>query len=451
MRKGFYKDRIPMTENTEQAVEQVQVNPLERSVELVVEQADVDAGVERRLRQYAKNARMPGFRRGHVPMNQVRAMYGAQCFDETIQELVGQAWSKAVSEGELKVAGIPSIDALPDQNDGKLRFTAKYEVHPEVELPDLSAVEFKQYECEVTDANVDATIETMRKQRAEYTAVEREAKADDRIKLNFRGIKDGEAFPGGTAEGFVFVIGAGQMIEDFEKGVIGMKAGEKKTFPVTFPAEYGIPELNGAEVSFEVEVLEVAEPHYPEVNEEFASSLGVEGGVEKMREEIRSNLEREVKARVEMKTKGEVLEAVNKVLDYPLPTQYVANEENVLLEQMMRDLEARGIKTKDMKRPPVDMFKEQAERRLRLSLFAAKLHETKEVEVTDADIEAEARTISLSYQEPESVVEYLTKDEGSRGNLFNQVLDRKVTAWVLAHGKAETVKVAFDDVMKGSF
>ena len=287
-----------MTEQETVKTEEVaKVNPLERTLDLVVSYASAEELTEKALKNYGKNAKLPGFRKGHVPAAQVRRMYGMQAYDEAINQLVGEAWQKAASESELRIAGYPRIDAAKNAEDKEnMHFTAKFEVFPDVQVPDFSAVELKRYVCPVTDAEVEKTIDVMRRQRATYNVVERAAANDDRVKLNFKGKKDGVEFQGGSAEGYVFVLGQGRMLPEFEAAVTGMAAGEKKTFPMTFPADYGIKELEGQAVEFDVEVVEVAEPAYPEVDDEFAASLGVKGGVEAMRAEIRANLEREVKA-----------------------------------------------------------------------------------------------------------------------------------------------------------
>lgn len=443
-----------MTETNEQAVEQVEVNPLERTLEFSIATSAANELAERKLVKQAKNVRMPGFRKGHVPMKQVRAMYGMQAFDEAVNELVSQAWVDASRESGLKVAGAPRINVKPgtenDQNE--MHFVATFEVFPEVELPDLSQVELTKFECEVTDESVDATIKTMIKQRAEYTACDRAAQDEDRITLNFVGKIDGTAFQGGTAEGHVFVLGEGRMLPEFEEAVKGMKAGEEKTFPLTFPENYGLQSLNGKTAEFEVKVTEVAEPKYPEVDEEFAKSLGVEGGVEALRAEIKTNLTREVSTRVEMETKARVMEAVAKLLTFRLPADLVANEEQNLLQQSLRDLEARGLDVKKMKSlPPADLFKEQAERRIRLSLFAEKVQEEAKFEVTDEEIKARAELFAVSYENPAEFVDFALKNANARQNFSAQIFEEKLVDWVLSHAKTETKKVAFEDVMKSQF
>lgn len=442
-----------MTEQETVKTEEVaKVNPLERTLDLVVSYASAEELTEKSLKNYAKNAKLPGFRKGHVPAAQVRRMYGVQAYDEAINTLVGEAWQKAAVESQLRIAGYPRIEAAKNEEDKEnIHFTATFEVFPDVEVPDFSAVELKRYVCPVTDAEVEKTIDVMRRQRATYNVVERAAANDDRVKLNFKGKKEGVEFPGGTAEGYVFVLGQGRMLPEFEAAVTGMAAGEKKTFPMTFPADYGIHDLNGQTVEFDVEVVEVAEPAYPEVDDEFAASLGVKAGVDAMRAEIRANLEREVKARLEAKTKAEVLEAAFQAAKFDLPVCVVNEQCEVLRQQMESDLAGRGIDPKKMPAMPIDTFKPQAERRVRLGLLVETLVAQEKITASEEQVREIAADIASSYEKPEEVVEFIMKDRNRVANLRAQATETNVVEWIL--GKAKTVEetVEFDKLMAGQF
>lgn len=439
-------------ENVKTEAQEAVVNPLERTLDLVVSFAEAEKLTEKALKGYAKNAKIPGFRKGHVPAAQVRRMYGAQAFDEAVNDLVGQAWIKAADESGLRIVGFPKIDAKADESDKEnMHFVAKFEVFPDVEVPSFDAVELKRYTCPVTDVEVEKTIDVMRRQRATYDVVEEAAKNDDRVTLNFHGKKDGVEFQGGSAEGYQFVLGQGRMLPEFETAVLGMKAGDKKTFPMTFPADYGIADLNGQEVEFDVEVTEVAAPVYPEIDDAFAKSLGVEAGVDAMREEIRTNLTREVNTRLETKTKAEVMEAVAGVCEFAVPTAMVDEESKALSQQMMRDLAGRGIDVKKMPPMPADTFKTQAERRVRLGLFVDALIKQENIAGTDEQVREIAKDIASSYEKPEEVVEYIMKDENRVTNLRAQATETNVTEWILAKAKTTEEAVDFDKLMSGQF
>ena len=451
VRRIFIKTNAMTEQETVKTEEVAKVNPLERTLELVVSYASAEALTEQSLKNYRKNAKLPGFRKGHVPAAQVRRMYGAQAFDEAVNQLVGEAWSKAARESGLRIAGYPRIDATQVEDKENMHFTAKFEVFPDVELPDFSAVELKRYVCPVTDAEVEKTIDVMRRQRATYNVVERAAANDDRVKLNFKGKKEGVEFQGGTAEGYTFVLGQGRMLPEFEAAVTGMAAGETKTFPMTFPADYGIQDLNGQDVEFDVEVIEVAEPSYPEVDDEFATTLGVKGGVDAMRAEIRANLEREVNMRLETKTKSEVMDAVSAACTFAVPTAMVAEESEALSQQMLRDLAARGIDVKKIPAMPADAFKPQAERRVRLGLFVEALISQENISGSDEQVREIAADIASSYEKPEEVIEYIMKDQNRVGNLRAQATENNVTEWILAKAKTVEETVEFDKLMAGQF
>lgn len=441
-----------MTEQETVKTEETPVNPLERSLELVISNDELNARLEKYLKEFAKSAKMPGFRKGHVPADRVRAMYGNEAFDRAVNELIGLAWQKASAESGLRIASVPRIDAKQVADDAaNLHFDAVFEVFPDVEIPSFAEVELKRYTCPVTDAEVDKTIDVMRRQRATYSVVDRAAQNDDSVKVNFKGTKDGEAFPGGTAEGYSFVLGQGRMLPEFEAAVVGLKAGESKTFPLTFPETYGVKDLEGQTVQFDIDVLEVSEPVYPEVDDEFAKSLGVEDGVEAMRKEIRANLEREVKARLEMRTRGEVFEVASKHVTFAVPKALVNEEAERLSEQMMRDLAARGIDVKKMPKMPANTFAAQAENRVRMGLFVDALIQAEKVEDTDEQVKALAEDMAASYETPDEVVGYIMKDQNRVASLKNQATERNVTEWVLAHAKTTEEKVDFDELMATQF
>lgn len=449
-------------EKTEQAVEQA-VAPeaneekaaavsLERTLELSVPSAQVRELAQKHLRGYAKNASMPGFRKGHVPMKQVEAMYGMRAFDEALNELVGQAWSKAAQNSGLKIAGAPSIDAAEGStgNEEEMRFTAKFEVFPEIEYPDFKAITLKRFTCTVDEAAVEETLDVMRKQRVTYTeAADRAAQKDDRVTINFTGSKDGVEFPGGKAEGFQFVIGSGRMLADFDAAVAGMKAGETKTFDMTFPEDYGPANLNGATVQFVVVATKVEEPHFPTIDDEFAASLGVKGGVEAMRADIKKNLEREVAFRLTQRTEAEAYAALDKVLTFPVPTAVVAQERQAMAQQYAQAMQMRGLEVnKDL---PDSMFQDGAVKKSRIGLFLSEVVQREKLFATEEQINERAQTIAASYENPEEVVKYLTTDRQSRMNVATQVQEENVTNWLLSQAATEDVAVEFDKVMKGEF
>lgn len=456
------EEKIEQTQ--EQAVEQTQaeaaspvvetnaaVNPLEHSLELKVAAADVEKLAEQHLKRYAKNARMPGFRRGHVPMNRVRMMYGAEAFNEAVNELVGRAWVEAARESKQQIVGAPSIDAVPTEDKEFMTFKAKFEVMPEIQKVDFTTLSLKRYGCKVDEAAVEKTIEVMRKQRVTFNVEEgRAAQDEDRVTLNFKGMKEGVAFEGGTAEDYAFVLGQGRMLPEFEDAVRGMKAGEKKTFPLTFPEDYGHKDLNGASVEFNVEVLKVEAPTYPELNDEFAESLGIEG-VEKMREEVKLNLEREVAARIENKNKAEIFELLNNTLTYAVPQVLVEDQARSVANAYVQQFVARGAKADAFKDLPIDVFKPEAEKQVRLGLFVDNLIAEEKLAPTNEQMQKMAETLAAAYEEPAEVVKHILNDQASRANLVARIREENVAEFILGKAQTEDVEVEFDKVMSGQF
>lgn len=449
------------TEQAEQAVEQVaaaqeekkvEVNPLERTLELSVPSAEVQKLMQQYLRAYAKEARMPGFRKGHVPMAQVEAMYGMQSFDRAVNELVGQAWAKAAQESGLAIAGMPRIDSLPAEKDATdMKFKAVFEVFPEIVAPDFSKLALKRYTCTVDDAAVQKTLDIMAQQRVTYTeaAADHAAQKNDRVTINFCGTKDGVEFPGGKADGFLFVIGDGRMLADFDAAVAGMKAGEKKTFGMTFPENYGPANLNGAAVEFAVEVTKIEESHLPTIDDEFAKSLGVEGGVEAMRTDIRANLEREVKARLLQKTEGEVFETLAGALTFPVPTSVVAEERKAMAQSFNEQMKYQGAKS--VSDFPESLFQDAAEKRVRLGLYVEEITKTEDLKATEEQIAARAKVIAAAYENPADVEQHLLSDANTHANIAAQVQQQNICNWILDKAAATEEAVEFDKVMSANF
>ena len=439
---------------------------LERTLDLTISAQQLQADTETILKRRAKTAKAHGFRPGKVPMKMVREMYGAQAYMDAMNHLIGQAYEKAVEEAGLKVAGAPDITPKGEADEldfsgiykitpkGEIKdgedpkFTATVEVFPEVEVPDLKDVELKRFVCEVTDTEVEKTLEIMRKQRATYEVEENGVAAEEkRVTINFVGKLDGTPFEGGTANGFAFVIGAGQMLPDFEKGVTGMKTGEKKTFEMTFPADY-VEKLAGKTVEFEVELTKVEVAKLPEIDDEFAKKLGINDGVAKMREEIAANLKREVKARITQQTKDGVMNALNDACHFDLPKALVAEEQQALARGFEQNMTARGMDPKQHK-IPLEMFKEQAERRVRLGLLVNALVEKEKLTPTKEEVEAHVADLAASYEDPEEVKKWFTSDARRMSDAQAYVLENKITEWALSKGKTTEEKVEFDKLMGG--
>lgn len=423
------------------------VSALERRIDMSVPLADIEKDVEARLKKMSRTVKMPGFRPGKVPFRMVAQSYGPQARSEAIGAAVERVLGEQIRAQSLRVAGYPSIEPKEPTGTDALEFTAVFEVYPEIVIGDVSAQEIERPQLEVGDAEVAKTLDVLRKQRTNFAEVERAARDGDRVVIDFTGRKDGVEFDGGKAADFPFVIGAGQMLKDFETAVLGLKAGESKTFDMTFPAEYHAENLAGQTVQFEVAVKKVEEPKLPEVDAEFAKSLGVaDGDVAKMREEVKANLEREVKRRIQARIKERVMNVLIETHPIEVPKALVQQESQQLAENAKRDFEARGMKTKDL---PIDAawFGEQAARRVKLGLIMSELVKSKELHAKPEQIRATIEDFAASYEDPSEVIGWYYSQPQRLAQAEALVIEDNVVEWVINNAKTTDVATSFDDLM----
>jgi len=419
---------------------------LERRMSIALPLAAIDAQVTERLKRVARTAKIQGFRPGKAPAKIVEMNYGAQVREEVLGEQVQQAFYKAAAEQKLRVAGYPRFE--PAEGDAEsFKFAAAFEVFPEVVVGDLAGKEIEKPKTEVTDAEIDKTVDILRKQRTRFNRVEREAANGDRVIIDFKGAIDGVAFEGGSSENFPFMLGQGQMLPEFEAGIIGMKEGEIKSVEVSFPADYHGKDVAGKTADFLVLVKNVAEAQLPEVNEEFAKQLGIaDGDVAKMRAEIRKNVEREVKRRLSAQIKENVMQALIDVWAIDLPKALVDLEVGRLMDQARQDLAQRGMQMKDMPLP-ADLFTQQAERRVALGLILSEVVAANKLEAKPEQVKALVEEFAESYEQPEDVIQWYYASQERLEGPTSMVLEDNVVEFVL--GKANVVEkdVSFETLM----
>lgn len=423
---------------------------LERRVDLVVSLEDVEKEVQAQLKRVARNAKVQGFRPGKAPLSIIERSHGPGIRYDVINEEVGRSLEKVLSETELRVAGTPTLEPKTEGvEEGTLAFSATFEVYPDVEVPDLSALAITRSACEVSDADIQRTIDILRKQRAVYEAREgREASADDRVTLDFVGRIDGVEFEGGKAENFPFVLGQGRMLPEFETAVTGMKAGEEKTFPLTFPEEYGSEEVAGKTAEFTITVREVAEGILPEVDAEFAKQLGQpEGDVEKLLADVRANIEREVKARVQARNKGSVMDALVAACSFDVPKSLVKNDAEGRVAAAREDLKQRGVPNADSMPIPVEAFEAESERRVRLGLLVSELVNSADLQAKPEQVRERIEEFAQNYEQPAQVVAYYLSDRQRRAEIEAIVLEDNVVEYVLSKAQVTDENVAFDELM----
>jgi trigger factor len=430
---------------------------LERRLTITFPLADVRTEVEKRLKKQAKTAKAPGFRPGKVPLKMVAAQYGYQIESDVLNDKVGRAFNDAANENQLRVAGFPKIEPKEEAPEGMIAFDATFEVYPEVVIGDLSNVDIETVKADVTDAEIDKTIDILRKQRVHYHTKgeagehgdggEPVAANGDRATVDFVGTIDGVEFAGGKAEDYAFVLGEGRMLPEFEAATIGLKVGESKTFPLAFPEDYHGKDVAGKTAEFTITLKNLEWAHLPEVDAEFAKSLGIEDGdVEKMRADIKVNLEREVASRVKARNKEAVMDALVKATELDVPKVMVEQDSQRLAEQTRQDMAQRGMDVKNLPFPS-DLFATKAERRVRLGLILGQLVNDNKLEATQEQVKAQIEDFAQSYEDPKEVLKYYYSDRRRLGEIEALVLEENVVNYVLGKAKVSSKDVAFDELM----
>jgi trigger factor len=430
---------------------------LERRLTISFPLTDVRTEVEKRLKKQAKTAKAPGFRPGKVPMKMVAAQFGYQIESDVLNDRVGRAFNDAANENQLRVAGFPKIEPKEDSPEGVLTFDATFEVYPDVVIGDLSAVEVETVKADVSDAEIDKTIDILRKQRVHYhTKGEAGEHGDggaavaangDRVTVDFTGAIDGVEFSGGKAEDYAFVLGEARMLPEFEAATTGLKVGESKVFPLAFPEDYHGKDVAGKTAEFTITLKQLQWAHLPDVDADFAKSLGIEDGdIEKMRADIKVNLEREVAGRVKARNKEAVMDALVKVTDMEVPKAMIAQDSERLAEMTRQDMAQRGMDVKSLPFPP-ELFATKAERRVRLGLILSQLVEDNKLQATPEQVKAQIEDFAQSYEDPQEVLKYYYSDRRRLGEIEALVLEENVVNYVLDKAKVTSKDVAFDELM----
>ena len=422
---------------------------LERKVVLPLLWSDVNAETEKRLKQTARKVRIDGFRPGKAPLGMVRSMYGASVQNDVLNEMAQKKfYDVAVAEG-WKIAGLPRLEGVEEQNDqDNFQFSAVFEVFPEVTVGDLSTQEIEKVTAEVSDAEVEKTIDILRQQRTRYNHVEREAQNGDRVIIDFAGKIDGVAFDGGSADNYAFVLGQGQMLPEFENGVLGLKENESKDVEVHFPEDYHGKDVAGKTAVFTITVKTVSAPVLPELDADFAKALGiVDGDVAKMREEVKKNVSREVNRRLESQNKDAVMEALLKVTELQVPKVLVNDEAQRLADEMKQNFINQGMADAKNLDLPIDMFKEQAERRVKLGLILAEVVKENHLEPSQEQIDAVIKDFAESYEDPQEVIDWYHAQADRLQGPTSLAVESNVVNFVLGKAKVTEKALSFDEIM----
>ena len=422
---------------------------LERKVTLSLPWSSINAECDKRLKQTARKARIDGFRPGKAPLSMIQSMYGAGIQNDVMNELAQKVFfDTAVAEG-WKIAGMPRLEGVEGQDDKEnFLFFGVFEVFPEVKVGDLSGQEVEKVTASVGDAEVEKTIDILRQQRTRFNHTERAAKDGDRVIIDFAGKIDGEAFAGGSAENYAFVLGQGQMLPEFEAGVNGLKEGESKDVEVNFPEDYHGKEVAGKTAVFTITVRNVAEPVLPEVDEVFAKALGIaDGNIETMRAEVKKNVEREVKRRVDSQNKEAAMEVLLAVSELQVPNALINEEAARLAAEMKQNFINQGMADAKNLDLPLDMFKEQAERRVKLGLILAEVVQANGLEPSKEQIDAVIADFAESYEDPQEVIDWYHADNSRLQGPTSLAVEANVTDFVLGKAKVTEKALSFDEVM----
>ena len=426
------------------------LSKLERKLNMAVPAEQIDREVEQRLRKLSRTVRMDGFRPGKVPLKIVAQHYGPQVRSEVIGDAVQKAFSEVIKEQRLRVAGYPRIERKEGGDEKQLAFSATFEIYPEIKLGDLASVKVRRPAHAVDEADVDHTIAIMRKQRATWEAVTRASISGDRVTVDFSGRIDGSEFSGGKGTGMPVVIGEGRVLPEFESGLTGVRAGEQRTFPVSFPSDYPGKEVAGKAASFEVSVKGVEAPKLPEVDADFAKSLGVaDGDITKMRAEVKANVEREVKKRVESELKQSVMQALIDSTGLELPKSLTEIEMQRMVQETRADLEARGVKLEKLPVSP-EALEAQARRRVTLGLILGEAVKAHDLGAKPEQVRALVTEHAQTYEQPFEVVKWIYSEPQRLSEFEGLAVEANVVKWVLERAKVEDEAVGFDKLMGGS-
>ncbi|MDH5181178.1 MAG: trigger factor [Gammaproteobacteria bacterium] len=420
---------------------------LQRTIKVAVPEETIEKVVQNRLQNLTRTVKIKGFRAGKVPLNVVKQHYGKQVRQEVLGEVIQSSFYEAVSQEKLRPAGSPSFDTQQTEAGKGLEYTATFDVYPEIEIRDMSGMTIDKAVCEINDADVDSMIETVRKQQIQWEAADKAAENGDRVTVDFKGTIDGEVFQGGEGSGMSVELGKGRMIKGFEDGLVGIKVDEERTLNLTFPEEYHAKDLAGKPVQFAIKATKVEVAKLPELDAEFAKRLGVaDGDLDKMRSEIRANMQRELDSTLKSKVKQAAMDKLLEANKIEVPDALIQGEANHLMNQMGNNLMNQGMKRDQIRLDP-SMFSEQAERRVALGLIMAEIVKQQGIKADADKVKSYIDTVAASYEKPEEVVQWYYGDKQRLSEVESLVLEEQLVDWILGQAKVEEKKMTFSELM----
>lgn len=423
------------------------LSALQRRANVSVPIATIEAEIHKRLSRLARTAKIAGFRPGKVPLKLIEKQYGPQVRSEVLNDAINDTFGELVQKENLRVAGYPRIEPKQDNTDQtKLEYTATFEVYPDIVIGDLSSTKVEKPVAEVKPADVERTIDILRKQKVTYRAATRPAMKGDRVLVDFTGTIDGVEFAGGQAKDLAITVGEGRMLPEFEAALAGVVAGDNKAFELTFPADYHGKEVAGKTAVFTMNVKSVSEPVLPEIDAEFAKSYGIaDGNLEKLHEEIGANLRMELKRRVLARIREQVMEALRAATPLTVPEALIDMDVQRQMQAAAADLKSRGVEpTSEQLRP--EMFRDAAHSRVALGLIIGELVRKEKLDPTPAQIRSLVEESAQSYEQPDEVVKWHFQDPSRLADFEAQALEQNVINWVLGRARVSELQTTFAEL-----
>ncbi|HLT13188.1 MAG TPA: trigger factor [Marinobacter sp.] len=418
---------------------------IERRMTIGVPAQEIDQAVQKRLQETARTVRLNGFRPGKVPMSVVKRRFGASVRQEIVGEVMRDNYIKALQEQDINPAGWPKFEPKTMEEGKDLEFVAIFEVLPEIELGDLSKVQVEKPVAEVTDKDIETMIDNLRRQQAPMKEVKRKSKNKDIVTIDFKGFIDGEEFEGGAAEGHRLTLGSDQMIPGFEKAIVGGKAGEDLEIEVSFPEDYHNEDLAGKPAKFEIKIHKVEEPQLPELNAEFFQKFGIEAEDEAaFREEVKKNMERELKQAIANKVKNDVVEGLLETTELDVPASLVDQE----IDRLRQDAVQRFGGQVDFQQLPKEIFEDQAKRRVKTGLLFQEVVKKNELKAEPAKVDEKIQEIASTYEQPEEVVAHFNSNQDQKSQVESVVLEEAVVEYVLGQAKVKETKMKYEEAVK---
>ncbi len=422
-------------------------NGLERKMTVVIDEERLSSVIDGRLKDMTKTVKVKGFRTGKVPLKIVKQQYAQQVRQEVVGDVLQSTLYEAIGQEKLNPAGQPRVDSIKSDPGEGMEYTALFEVYPEVKLGDLSKETVEKPVVELTDADVEEMLETVRGQHKEWVSVERAAKDGDQLNINFKGMIDGEVFPGGEANDMPIELGSGRMIKGFEEGLIGAKAGDDVTLNVTFPDDYHAKDLAGKPAQFDTHVNKVEEAKLPELNDDFAKKLGIkDASVENMHKEIKASMQLELDGRLKTQLKSSVMDALINAHQFDVPTPLVEEESEAIKNNMLENLKQQGMQDQGMQ-VDASMFADQATRRVKLGLIMSEIVKSEKIEADEDRVKKKIEDIAAPYDQPQQVIDWYNGDKQRLAEVRALVTEEQIVDWAMEKAKVVDKSVTFKDFM----